>query len=734
MNSLLKPCRFTTFRSVLPSAPLHHAFPESEFDTPVAFFVFNRPHTTAQVFGAIRRARPRLLLVIADGPRPTHGQDEVLCGAVRKIVTGVDWPCDLRTDFSDQNLGCRSRVASGLRWVFEQVDRAIILEDDCMPEPTFFAYCAELLTRYQDDPTIGMIAGTNYQLKPRSPNASYFASAHFSIWGWATWRRAISGYDENMRDWRRSVRPPDIRPAASHLAMHWLHVLMFDLAVAEQLDTWDVAWTFHLVRQSAVSLVPGNNLISNIGSTGTRARVGDPNNFLSVSPLALPLRPPAHLGPNHSYDRFVTGRYRLVRDYLRASLAGRTRRWIRRIKPPTHFRLQLLCLYRRLRSQLARQRRRGREAFLAGVAHPSNLRRALLIHLVEPFLAGAADVRHQNRGQALDLAAALAARGFRVDVAAPGATTISHAEPYDLVVDLHPGLTSYPFGRDTLHVAYITGSNPTFANQAERQRLTELAQRRGFHLQARRQVPEFSRKDLGACSAMWFIGNGHNLATFEATIRPPRVSFITNFAYPIPHLATSRRDPRHFLFLSSGGQVHKGLDLLLEVFRHRPEWTLHVCSNFHEEADFCRAFRRELFCSPNILPHGFQRLDGPAFQGIAASCTFLVLPSCSEANAGSVISAMAIGCIPIVSQACGFETGEVVYFPDCSIDQIDRTLVEQSARPSGELQAASRHARMLAETKYSMTAYRTSLEHALNETLAGSRFDETRLATDPTHA
>ncbi len=118
-------------------------------ETPVALIVFNRPETTRRVFAAIAAARPARLLLIADGPRTDRPGEVERCDEVRKIVTSVDWPCEVLTNFAEENMGCRRRVVSGLNWVFSQVEEAIILEDDCVPDASFFPFCAEMLERYR---------------------------------------------------------------------------------------------------------------------------------------------------------------------------------------------------------------------------------------------------------------------------------------------------------------------------------------------------------------------------------------------------------------------------------------------------------------------------------------------------------------------------------------------------------------------------------------------------------
>src|SRR6185369_14461868 len=163
--------------------------------TPVAFIIFNRPDTTEKVFAEIARARPPKLLVIADGPRAGRAGEADRCAATRAIIDRVDWDCKVLTNYSDVNLGCKNRVASGIDWVFEQVPEAIILEDDCLPDPTFFRFCEELLIRYREDERISQICGANFQFGRKRSNDSYYFSRYNHIWGWASWRRAWQHYD-----------------------------------------------------------------------------------------------------------------------------------------------------------------------------------------------------------------------------------------------------------------------------------------------------------------------------------------------------------------------------------------------------------------------------------------------------------------------------------------------------------------------------------------------------------
>ena len=238
---------------------------ETSFTAPIAFMVFNRPDKTRRVFAEIRKARPVELFIIADGPRNDAEREK--CNMVRAIVKEVDWPCEVHTNFSETNLGCKNRIALGISWVFEYTDRAIFLEDDCVPDQSFFPYCAELLERYKDDNRVMHISGDNFQAN--NPlfvcDESYYFSLIPHIWGWATWRRAWKYYDVNISLWPKAEQE------------HWMEGVFIDQAVADRweykfrqyykqlINSWDGQWAFTVLVNHGLAINPRTNLITNIG-------------------------------------------------------------------------------------------------------------------------------------------------------------------------------------------------------------------------------------------------------------------------------------------------------------------------------------------------------------------------------------------------------------------------------------------------------------------------------------
>lgn len=233
-------------------------------NTPVAFIVFNRPTLTERVFRVISEAKPRQLFLVADGPRSDRPGEAESCAAVRAIVDRVDWECEVHRNYSDANLGCGLRISSGLNWVFSIAGRAIILEDDCLPHPTFFRFCEELLDRYDRDERVGAISGDNFNITPRK-SASYFFSIFPLIWGWATWARAWKHHDLAMQAWPKARKTALLRKLFWDRASRKYWQYLFDETFRRKIDTWDYQWTFACWLRSFLTVVPEVNLVSNIG-------------------------------------------------------------------------------------------------------------------------------------------------------------------------------------------------------------------------------------------------------------------------------------------------------------------------------------------------------------------------------------------------------------------------------------------------------------------------------------
>jgi hypothetical protein len=295
-----------------------------QLNSPVAFVVFNRPDTTARVFAEIRRAKPPILFIIADGARSTVSGESKAAEEVRRIATAVDWPCKVLTDFAESNLGCKRRVSSGLTWVFDKVDRAIILEDDVLPDPTFFRFCEELLLKYENDERILSITGSSFLSGYRRTSDSYYFSRCGSFAGWATWRRAWKLYDGEMKIW------PTFRDGG------WLKDVFHNRFIVERwttclertyrndINSWGYRWELTLWANNGLAIVPHANLVSNLGYGAGATHTTRVSEWAAVptQPMTFPLTHPSFIVPDTQADALLHKRG----FYWRPALLRRIRR------------------------------------------------------------------------------------------------------------------------------------------------------------------------------------------------------------------------------------------------------------------------------------------------------------------------------------------------------------------------------------------------------------------------
>lgn len=232
----------------------------------VLLIVFNRLDTTKRVFESIRAAQPKKLYVAADGPRIEIPGEAQLCKDVREIVRDIDWDCELHTFFHEENLGCGVAPAKAISWFFDHVESGIILEDDCVPNDSFFHFCDVLLQRYKDDEGIMHISGNNFSFKRPIGKESYFFNYFFTAWGWATWRRAWKKYDFNITFLDKFLSSGGLaKIATSKKQYKYWQAIFEEVRNGKRKDIWDYQWILCCWYYNAFAISPSVNLVTNIG-------------------------------------------------------------------------------------------------------------------------------------------------------------------------------------------------------------------------------------------------------------------------------------------------------------------------------------------------------------------------------------------------------------------------------------------------------------------------------------
>lgn len=358
---------------------------------------------------------------------------------------------------------------------------------------------------------------------------------------------------------------------------------------------------------------------------------------------------------------------------------------------------------------------------VSNVNKKSHKKRCLLVYLTSPFIFNDSTDSHQCLWQVKEIAKLLDKNGYIVDVADWKAKKMLLSKKYDLIIDIVPG--KYPEIRKYMNpgcktIAYFTTSNPSFQNAAEKKRLADLFKRKGINLTPRRQDTPYT-KEIEKVDACFVIGNEHNWKTFENEFNLPKPYFIKNTGHKVEYGYNSNsKDKRSFLYFGSGGCVHKGLDLLLEVFSEDGfPCDLYVCGCFKFEEDFESCYYHELYECPNIHPIGFVSTEGEQFKAIVDKCVYAIMPSCSEGVAGSVLTTMSEGLINICSRECGLDDDEVIHLKDCSIETIRATVLEYAQKDDEWVKSKSKNSYDIIQERYSKENFIESLTFALDEVL-----------------
>ena len=235
------------------------------FNTPILFLIFNITDLSERSLQAIKLAKPRYLFIAADGPRHHVKGEAEKCEQTRNtVLNSIDWECEVKTLFRTENLGCGKAVSEAITWFFEHVEEGIILEDDCLPDNSFFHFCEELLERHRHNHRVMHIGGTNFQDKNRAGGNSYYYSHYIHIWGWATWKRAWQLYSFDIPASDNGYKQILNKIFNSRLERE-VWKTSFEGMAMHSIDTWDIQWVYTIYKNAGIGITPVLNLVSNIG-------------------------------------------------------------------------------------------------------------------------------------------------------------------------------------------------------------------------------------------------------------------------------------------------------------------------------------------------------------------------------------------------------------------------------------------------------------------------------------
>ncbi len=289
----------------------------------VLLITFNRLEQTKKVFEQIRLIKPSRLYLSSDAPRSYKYKEDVIVAEIRQwLLSSIDWECEVKTKFNTINLGCGRGVSSAISWFFGYEKEGIILEDDCLPDQSFFTFCEEMLKRYRDEKKVMMVSGNSF-LKDLSVRESYYFSQYTHMWGWATWSNRWQLYDKETKPWSKILFKAHFRAFSYQERLYWkLCILKTFFKIV---SAWDYPWFSIVCNHQGLSIVPKVNLVTNIGFISDSTHTKERNVLINTSleEIDFPLRHPTSIIENKEYDQ-------IERDLLKYSFSKRFFIWLQK--------------------------------------------------------------------------------------------------------------------------------------------------------------------------------------------------------------------------------------------------------------------------------------------------------------------------------------------------------------------------------------------------------------------
>ncbi|MDR0605001.1 MAG: glycosyltransferase [Bacteroidales bacterium] len=304
-------------------------------------------------------------------------------------------------------------------------------------------------------------------------------------------------------------------------------------------------------------------------------------------------------------------------------------------------------------------------------------KRALLSYSTAPFIKKKKMYIHPNYVENHTIAEILHRYGYIVDVYNNTFSGKINYKKYDIIVGEGLPISNYFFYKEhyILTVYYATGSHPFYNNIQSYKSLFAFYKKYKYFIQSSSRLIDF-KWGIGASLSDYLIllGNDNTKKTFEHYIEDKSKIFNLNPPYYKTNVISdfSRKDKNKFLWFGSFGLIHKDLNTIIEIFSKHNEYELHICGYISGEIEFINAINDILIKSKNIHIHGFLSIQSDDFKKLMEECSFVVLTSCSEGCATSVITVMGNGgLIPLISRQCGLDIINGTMLHETTQEQIE---------------------------------------------------------------
>ncbi len=352
----------------------------------------------------------------------------------------------------------------------------------------------------------------------------------------------------------------------------------------------------------------------------------------------------------------------------------------------------------------------------------------LISYIIAPFIYKKEYLAHTNFAEAKKMAEIFKSLKYNVDIINYDSNKIINYKKYQLIIGFgEPMENSFYSNHRLKSIFYSTGSHVCKQNYSSTSRIMDVYNKKGVMLlDSARIVDKTWSMQTSLSDAIIGFGNYNVLNSYKKyfsnkIFRVP-VTFLNVIERDIIENSLKNKDyckaKKHFVFFAGHGLIHKGLDLLLEIFSEQPDLHLHICADIDREVGFKKTYYNELFNYKNIHTYGFLSLQSDTANELIEKCAYVILPSCSEAEASSVINMMANGLLPIVTDDTGIDLNDFGFRIESLLHKDILMAVKEASNVDSE-EVRKRSLNCFADTRnsHSLMAYEASLTEALNEIL-----------------
>lgn len=633
-----------------------------KFDVPILILAFNRPKYTKALFNKLKELEPTKLYIVCDGPRYDNHNDKILCDQTKEIFENINWPCELKKLYRDINLGCKLSVKDGIDWFFSYEEMGIILEDDCIPNLSFFNFCELMLNKHQLNKEIFQVSGTSYLLNKDNFNG-YFHSFISPIWGWATWKdrwREMNLNHININDEKIIKKIEDRYP---NKVYQKFIIDLINNVNNFKISSWATYWLYTIIKNDGISILPGKNLIENIGIIGNSFINGKKGNVNKRKTYKLKLnnnvekihvnkeldkRQLTLLEKNIindekiTFNKIIYNKYVHLINKIKNKVLLLSVKFVNIIYIKTHYSLK-----------------RKSEKFLVNVFKTNFKKNALVSFTTQSiFVVNHNHTIFQERDTLINI---INKKNYNVDLINYDNNYKIDYEKYDLVIGFGYALENAINSKyNCITIFYANGSNPDFSNSLGIKKI--ISKYNNDLISSVRISDTPYHKSVYLAKNRIILGND----VVKSTYPEAKTNFNLNaFFYKTLDINFKIKDfksaKKNFLWFGGGGALHKGLDLLLEIFSKRNDISLHICGLTKSEDKFIRYFEDKMKLE-NIYNYGFVDIKSNVFRELMYKCAFTIMPSISEGGAVSTLTTMGNGgLIPIVSKNTGLDINSFGY-------------------------------------------------------------------------